>query len=176
MVDRVKPRMILFNLFAVILVGFLPQPACAQKQKDIAILERLGDTFASIAEDASPAVVGIKAKMPTPEQPFSMNQSPFGRPFDPFGEDFFDFFFRRRSPQGQPQQNRRGPTAQGSGFIISDKGYVLTNSHVVDEAEEISVELQDGRSFTAEVVGTDPESDVGVIKISGFWLSVIHWA
>jgi serine protease Do len=163
-------------VFAVILIGLLPKAAHAQKQKDIAILERLGETFASIAEDASPAVVGIKAKMPAPEQPFSMDQSPFGRPFDPFGEDFFDFFFRRRSPQGQRQQNRRGQTAQGSGFIISDKGYVLTNSHVVSDAEEISVELQDGRSFTAEVVGTDPESDVGVIKIDGENLPVLEMA
>ncbi len=176
MVEKVKTRMTLLSVFAVVLIGFLPQPAYAQKQEDIAILERLGETFASIAEDASPAVVGIKARMPAPEQGFSMDQSPFGRPFDPFGEDFFDFFFRRRSPQGRRQQNPRGRTAQGSGFIISEKGYVLTNSHVVTDAEEISVELQDGRSFTAEVVGTDPESDVGVIKIDGEDLPLLEMA
>ncbi|MBN2315911.1 MAG: trypsin-like peptidase domain-containing protein, partial [Sedimentisphaerales bacterium] len=154
------------------LLVVLPQGVLAQQQKNIAFLERLGETFASVAEEASPAVVGIKAEIKSSHRP-SMEQRPFG---DPFGDDFFDFFFRRRSPQGRQQQYRRQQTAQGSGFIISKKGYILTNNHLVGRAEEMSVELLDGRSFEAEVVGTDPESDVAVIKIDGTNLPMLELA
>jgi len=157
------------------LLVVLPQGVLAQQQKNIAFLERLGETFASVAEEASPAVVGIKAKIKSSRRP-SMEQRPFGEPFDPFGDDFFDFFFRRRSPQGRQQQYRRQQTAQGSGFIISKEGYILTNNHLIRRAEEVSVELLDGRSFEAEIVGTDSESDVAVIKIDGANLPMLELA
>jgi serine protease Do len=164
--------------FLVILLALMPERAYAQKQKNIAVLESLGETFATIAEDASPAVVGIKVEVKRPRRP-SMEQfpfSPFGEPFDPFGEDFFDYFFRRRSPQSWPQQYQRRQTAQGSGFIVSNEGYILTNNHVVGRAEKVTVELLDGRSFPAEIVGTDPDSDVAVIKIDGKNLPTIELA
>jgi len=91
---------------------------------------------------------------------------PFGDPFS----DPFEFFFRRsprqRSPQRQQPRRYRVPrTAHGSGFIISSDGYILTNNHMVEGAKKVEVELTDGRKFTAEVTGTDPDSDVAVIKI-----------
>ncbi len=161
--------------FLGLLLTLLPAGAYAQKQKNIAVLEHLGETFASVAEEASPAVVGIKAEIESPRQP-SMERWPFGQPFDPFGDDFFDFFFRRRSPEGRQQQYRRQQTAKGSGFIISKEGYILTNNHVVGRADKVSVELLDGRSFDAEILGTDPESDVAVIKIDGTNLPVLELA
>ena len=166
-----------WGLFWILLTTMLVLPgedAYAQKQKNIAVLESLGETFATVAEEASPAVVSIKVEIERPQRP-SAQQFPF-EPFDPFGEDFFDFFFRRRQPQSRPQQYQRRQIAQGSGFIISKEGYILTNNHVVGRAEKVTVELLDGRSFTAEIVGTDPDSDVAVIKINGENLPTIELA
>jgi serine protease Do len=118
----------------------------------------MGDAFAMVADEASPAVVGIRAEW-TIEQPVA--QMP-GLP-----QDFFEFFFRRRMPQQQqPPQQQRRRRAQGSGFIISDDGYILTNSHVVHEAESVRVDLRNGETVDAEVIGTDPESDVAVIRVN----------
>ena len=81
------------------------------------------------------------------------------RQYDPF----FEFF-------GIPQQGRRGPSTQerrggGSGVIISADGYIVTNNHVVDEATRLRVKLSDGRTFDAKVIGTDPTTDVALVKI-----------
>ncbi len=130
-------------------------------------LRQMGKAFANIAQKASPAVVSLKAEK-TVTRDYSIRQGPFGEPFDPSQDDLFEYFFRR-SPlprQDTPRREYRIPqTAQGSGFIISDDGYILTNNHMVGEAEKVEVELADGRKFTAEVKGADPESDVAVVKI-----------
>src|SRR6185436_10665446 len=73
--------------------------------------------------------------------------------FDPF-RDFFG------SPQPQRQQE-----ASGSGVIITDDGYIVTNNHVVDEADKVEVTLNDNRTFTAKVIGTDPSTDLALLKI-----------
>jgi serine protease Do len=130
-------------------------------------LRRMGKAFADIAQKASPAVVGLKAER-TITRRYSARQWPFDDSFDPFSNDLFEYFFRRSpSPREQsPQREYQIPqTAQGSGFIISADGYILTNNHMVGEAEKVEIELADGRRFTAEIKGTDPESDVAVIKI-----------
>ncbi|MDZ7828674.1 MAG: DegQ family serine endoprotease [Halofilum sp. (in: g-proteobacteria)] len=75
----------------------------------------------------------------------------------------FRDFFRRFGGDGQPQQRER--SSLGSGFIVSEDGFILTNAHVVAEADEIVVRLEDNREFEAEVIGTDKDSDVGVLKI-----------
>lgn len=156
-----------------------PLSAFAQDKESIATLRQMGKAFASIAEKASPAVVSIKAERTVARE---YSQSP-NRPFnDPFDDDFFDYFFRRRSPQQRPQQRRyqeperETRVSQGSGFIVSSDGYILTNNHVVDQAEKVDVELTDGRIFTAEIKGTEPESDIAVIKIDAGNISHLELA
>jgi serine protease Do len=87
----------------------------------------------------------------------------------PFGNDFFEPFFRDMIPSYRYREQIPG---MGSGFIISQKGYVLTNEHVVRGAEKITVILADGRSFTGKVVGSQPQYDVAIVKIEGDKLPV----
>jgi len=113
--------------------------------------------FVGLAKRLSPAVVNIASTQVSAGAPFS--QSPFGGE-DPFGE------FRRRY-FGDPFP--RGPSRQkslGSGFIIDREGLILTNNHVVENAEKIVVRLSDEREFEAKVIGRDPKTDIAVIKIN----------
>ena len=104
----------------------------------------LSDAFVNVAEVVTPAVVRIEARRQSPTA-----ASQRSRQFGP----------------GQPPQTRPDRVSGGSGFIISDDGYILTNNHVVDDADVLTVFLQDRRSFTAEIVGRDPFTDVAVIRI-----------
>ena len=151
----------------LILLFFSPLSVFAQDPDSIATLRQMGNAFSSIAEKTSPAVVALRAERIVTRDSQSMRQWPFGEPFS----DPFEFFFRsprQRDPREQraPRQPRReSRTAQGSGFIISPDGYILTNNHMVEESEKIEVELTDGRKFTAKIIGTDPDSDVAVVKV-----------
>ncbi|MHC4195578.1 MAG: Do family serine endopeptidase, partial [Planctomycetota bacterium] len=101
---------------------------------------------------------------------------PFG---DSFGDDFFDYFFKRRYPQRpspRPEPPKFRQMAQGSGFIVSRDGYILTNNHVVAGVDEINVKLADERSFEAKLIGTDPDSEVAVIKIDAAGLPFLELA
>lgn len=147
---------ILFLAFIGI-AGF--NPVFGQDPDSIATLRGLGKAFSSVAEKAAPAVVGVKSEREVTMSGSSM----YGSPFDFFGDD--PFGFRRRQPREQAPERKYRQSAQGSGFIISADGYVLTNNHVVEDAAKVEVELNDERKFTAKVVGTDPESDVAVLKI-----------
>jgi len=108
--------------------------------------------FVKLAEELKPAVVNISTSKTV------QSQAPRFRG-DPFFEDFFERFF-----PGQPPSGRR-QNSLGSGFIISAEGDILTNNHVIDEADEIKVALSDGRSFTASVTGRDPKLDLALLKI-----------
>ena len=112
--------------------------------------------FTQAAEKTVNAVVGI-----TNKQVQQMQQS-YGGMNDPF----FDFFFGQRSPQRQqPQSSDPAPVGSGSGVIISSDGYIVTNNHVIDKADEITVTLNDKRQFTATLVGTDPTTDIALLKV-----------
>ncbi len=116
-------------------------------------LESLGQAFRDVSKKISPAVVYISTV-------YSMESLP-----EEYQELFENEFFRRFFGMPKPREyQRRG---LGSGFIINEEGYILTNNHVVEKAEEITVTLPDKREFKAEVIGTDPMSDVAVIKIQG---------
>ena len=114
--------------------------------------------FTAAATSATPAVVHIKTK--TKARQTSNNQrqqSPYG---DMFGGDMFEQFFN--APRTIPEQ-----AASGSGVFVSADGYIVTNNHVVDGADEINVTLTNKRTYKATVIGTDPSSDLAVIKIDG---------
>jgi serine protease Do len=127
--------------------------------------------FAGVAAKATPAVVFIQVEKQVPVG----NMYSFNNPFDLFGEDFAERFFGvpRQARPGQP--DRRAPnrgrqqmyrqTGQGSGFIISKDGYILTNTHVVGDVDKITVRLADGREFQAKRIGADPRTEVALIKV-----------
>ena len=132
--------------------------------------QRAPESFAPLARELLPAVVNIStSKNVTPRagRPNApeMPQLPPGSPF----EEFFRDFFNRNRPPGQgegPQQRPRRAQSLGSGFIIdAQEGIVVTNNHVIDGADEINVILQDKTSIRAELVGTDPRTDIAVLRI-----------
>jgi serine protease Do len=141
--------------------GAEPRPQA--QNGNLEMLKRMGNAFASVTERVSPGVVGIQAQRTVvsaaPERPTPPS-------LDPFGEDVFEYFFRRRTPPEDAPPREQVQRAQGSGFIISNEGYVLTNNHVIAGADKVVVELVDGRAVDAQIVGTDPESDVAVIRIA----------
>ncbi len=131
-------------------LGFMAQSALAQ----------LPD-FTDLVERQSPTVVNITTVQ-------DARQAKRGKHM-PAPEDMFDFFRRMMPPD---MDSRRGPMqmpprhGQGSGFIISSDGYILTNTHVVDDVDEVTVKLHDKREFRAKVVGSDSRTDVALIKIN----------
>jgi serine protease Do len=114
-------------------------------------LAAFSDAFAAVAEQVRPSVVYIRSRRT--EREADRRQVPQGF------EEFFNF--RQRGRTNEPQVE----TGSGSGFLVSDDGYILTNNHVVAGADEVTVRLLDRHEFKAKVVGTDPNTDVAVIKI-----------
>ena len=166
----------IISILLVFLVFIAPLPALAE-DAGIDALRQVSKAFASIAEKASPAVVGIKAeKTITRDQP-TMQDWPFGEQMDPFDGDLFDRFFRWYSPQRRaPRQRKYQQMAQGSGFIVSKDGYILTNNHLVGDAEKVMVKVGSDPEVEAKVIGTDVESDLAVIKIDSKNLSYLELA
>ena len=130
--------------------------------------------FSVVAAHNGPAVVNINV---TGSVKTAYDGSgPQGRP-DAFGDDPFMEFFRRFQGQQQPRGQREMPThGMGSGFIISADGIILTNAHVVRDAREVVVKLTDRREFRAKVLGSDPKTDVAVLKIDAKNLPVVPLA
>lgn len=120
--------------------------------------------FTPLVEENAAAVVNISTSLKkspnAPPQQFKMPDIPENSPF----YEFFKKFFGQIPDGGPPFQER---SSLGSGFIISTDGYVITNNHVVDGSDEVTVRLHDRREFTAKVIGTDERSDIAVLKISG---------
>jgi serine protease Do len=173
---RIFPRRLPTTILIFFIVFTVTVSAFALESKSIGVLRQMGKAFAEIAEKASPAVVSITTEKKVTQDYPSMREWPFG---DSFGDDFFDYFFRRRYPQRRsprPEAPKFRQMAQGSGFIVSRDGYVLTNNHVVAGIDKINVKLADERSFEAKLIGTDPDSDVAVIKIDAAGLQFLELA
>ncbi len=122
--------------------------------------------FADLAEKVSPAVVNISTTHTASPAAEAGNDGRNAMPF-PESPPFEQFFkdFQERFGQNAPHAQQGPIMALGSGFIIDPKGYVVTNHHVVDEASKVQVNLSDGRSFDAEIVGTDPKTDLALLRI-----------
>jgi serine protease Do len=159
-----KPSFLFLSSILVLFSGLSPLLADVQQSESITALKQMGKAFAGIAEKASPAVVGIKANKVSTLPYYVMPDWPFG---DQFGNDFFDKFFQRQTPQrNQPRQQRKiTQPVQGSGFIISEDGYILTNHHLVGEAESVWVKIGESSEIKAQIIGTDPDTDVAVLKV-----------
>ncbi len=120
------------------------------------------EAFISVAERANPSIVTIFT-----ERVIKRDSREFRSPFfdsDPFrdffGEDFFDRFFRIPIPEGELRQH-----GLGSGVIVRENGYIITNNHVIEKADVIKVKLMGGKTHDAKIVGTDPKTDIAVLKI-----------
>ncbi|MBK0400828.1 DegQ family serine endoprotease [Limibaculum sp. M0105] len=120
---------------------------------------RAPETFADLAEKLSPAVVNISTSQ-TVDQP---DREIPGIPPGTLPEDFRDLFrdfFERGFPQGP-----REVQSLGSGFVVSPEGFVVTNNHVIEDADEITVNFSDGKSLPAELIGNDPKTDIALLKV-----------
>ena len=121
------------------------------------------DSFADLAERLLPSVVNISTTqtLKNPDRGLDMPQFPPGSPF----EDFFKNFMDKQHGGTNPDATPRKATALGSGFIIDSAGLVVTNNHVIADADEITVILQDGQAYKAEIVGRDGKADLALLKI-----------
>ncbi|MBB2485906.1 DegQ family serine endoprotease [Mitsuaria sp. WAJ17] len=137
-------------------------PAAAAAQSPAALPD-----FATIAARQGPAVVNISVTGTVKTQGQRRGAMPEMDPDDPFYE-----FFRRFQPQ-LPRGGEMPTRGQGSGFIVSEDGTILTNAHVVRDATEVTVKLTDRREFKAKVLGSDPKTDVAVLKIEARGLPTV---
>ena len=168
MLARVRPiqfrpgaaaKLLLAALLSIVILLPLPAPAAEAPE-----------TFADLAELLLPSVVNISTtqvveRSRRPPVP----QAPPGSPF----EDFFRDFFDRNQPEGAP---RRRTTSLGSGFIIDPRGFIVTNNHVIAEADEVNVILADDTRHEATVIGRDPKTDLALLKIeTGRELRAVTW-
>lgn len=153
------------------LVQVRPQPAVALASdvppvvKVSSPLLASNETFIKVAKEAMATVVNISAtKRIAQAQENPLSEDPFFRRF--FGEEFERRF---KQPRQQPEQGL------GSGVIVSGDGYIVTNNHVVEQADELMVLLGDKRKFPAKLIGTDPKTDLAVIKIDATGLPTLPW-
>jgi len=121
------------------------------------------ESFADLTDKVSPAVVFVTATQMTETGAGEQSQTPL--PFPP-GSPLEKFFKQFEDQFGQmPERAPQPVTGVGSGFLVDSSGYVVTNNHVIDGAQNIEIKLNDGRTFPAKIVGTDPKTDLGLLKI-----------
>ncbi len=155
-------------LLSAVFVFTVAPASVGQDDESLRNAVRLGKAFTAVAKKASPAVVFIQV-----EKVLADRAAPHNDPFDLFNDEFFRRFFQDRMPRRQNPPRQFRQKAQGSGFIISSDGYILTNNHVVGGADKVQVKMADGRQFDAKVVGADPETDIALLKIDGSGLPTL---
>jgi Do/DeqQ family serine protease len=126
------------------------------------------NSYADVVSRVSPAVVTIHSELRAREA----QQFPFMD--DPMLRQFFGFGNRGHDQQQQQQPQERRQSALGSGVIVNGDGYILTNYHVIDGAEQVKVDLNDNRTLSAKVIGSDPPSDLAVLKVDASNLPVLQ--
>ncbi|MDO5530237.1 MAG: Do family serine endopeptidase [Paracoccus sp. (in: a-proteobacteria)] len=130
------------------------------------------ESFADLVDEVSPAVVNITttAVVAAPAGPIFPEGSPFSDLFRDFG------FPQQQPPGNDPRgQRQQRSNALGSGFVISGDGYIVTNNHVIDGADEIEIEFRDGARRQASVIGTDPSTDIALLKVDASDLPYVEF-
>ena len=151
-------------------VNLFSSPAHAQVANEVSKVARpIG--FADIVERVKPSVISVKVNINEKVAKDDSGGSDEDSPFQP-GSPMERFFRRFGGPDGVPGMRgngggRRAITGQGSGFFISADGFAVTNNHVVDGASKVEVTTDDGKTYKAQVIGTDPRSDLALIKVEG---------
>ncbi|MBI5773671.1 MAG: trypsin-like peptidase domain-containing protein [Verrucomicrobia bacterium] len=171
----------LFCLFALAGVVLLPSPLPAKDSPGLSLARQLNQAFIEVADKVSPSVVVIRVAHKPGKSGWMSGDTdnPF---FDflpkQFREQFEEEMQKRRERSNRQPRRPREPVfdGQGSGIIIREDGYILTNRHVVDEADKIKVRLKDGTEYDAEVRGVDAQSDVAVLKIKATGLPALKFA
>ncbi len=152
------------------LIGVQPKAAtAAATPESLSVVKALSDAFEQVVNDTSPAVVNIRVEKNMRGGPMVYEESD-GSPLSP--DDLFQRFFggppmggRRGMPHMEEPESTPVPVGEGSGFIISEDGYIVTNHHVAGDADGLKVTLEDGRSFDAKLIGSDPETEIALIKV-----------
>ncbi len=130
----------------------------AKLEEKMAAMKDFSEGFSAVAEYVTPSVVTVET-----EKTVRVNSSPFGGFGDFFGnDDPFQQFFGSPHGRGQQEQKLAG---LGSGVIISEDGYIITNNHVIDNTDKIKVTLSNDKVYDAKLIGTDPKTDLAVLKI-----------
>ena len=117
-------------------------------------------SFADIVDKVKPAVVSVRVKN---EAPQTMSDDDSGD-LPPNMERFFRRFFGDQAPNRMPRRRTQG---QGSGFFITADGFVVTNNHVIDKSTTVEIQTDDGKTYPAKVIGTDPRTDLALLKVDG---------
>lgn len=178
MIDKKKSRYIFTALVLAlgVVVGLIlsshldimsPLPAKSQiSSKSVEILTQLSDAQSEVAAVATPSVVNISTTR--------VIKSRDEAPFDLFDDPFFRRFFGDQLPHPNvPKEHKE--QSLGSGVIVSEDGYIVTNNHVIEKAQEIKVLLSNKKDYKAKVIGADPKTDIAVIKIEAKGLSALPW-
>ena len=172
-----KRRIILLATIALgaMIVGEFGLPSKSGRLLSVASAQSVQSpaSFADIVDKVKPTVISVKVQMNPGGNIRRFNED------NPLKGTPFEDFFRRRFGEGSErfgppdgdnfprQQPRQYVTGQGSGFFISADGYAVTNNHVVDKAERVEITTDDGKTYTARVVGTDSRTDLALIKVDG---------
>lgn len=140
-------------------------PLAADDAEPLTLLKETSKGFSSVAKKVIPAVVFIESEV-------AVRESLANNPLELFQEEFFNRFFGvppGMGPQNGPMtpRQKKPQYVHGTGFFVTADGYILTNNHVVADAQKITVTLNGGKKYVATVVGTDPRTDLAVIKVEG---------
>jgi len=159
MKGRYSKRFMVSVFVMTLIIMVAGTPAGCSSKKDPAEVVGFPQSFVELAEKVKPSVVNISTT-----KTVKMPGNPFRHFFGPGREDQFGDFFGRFF--GDVPDRELKQKSLGSGFIIDKDGYIVTNNHVVEGADEIKVKLADGREFKAKVIGRDRKTDIALIKIS----------
>jgi len=166
-----------FILFLGVVVGLaissrldLTSPLTAKggqvSSRSVEVLTQLSDALSEVAGIATPSVVNISTTRVVKQAEQA--------PFDFFDDPFFRRFFGDQFPQpNAPKEHKE--QSLGSGVIVSEDGYIVTNNHVIEKAQEIKVQLTNKRDYKAKLIGADPKTDIAVIKIEATGLPALPW-